>query len=118
MQSAYSLNGVTIKRPSNFKIERFNITKATRLASGLMDMQLVARKRKFYFTWSAIRASDLNVILDIIWESQDVFFTLDYIENNEHKTAIVYSGSIPSTLHHTDVVDWVWEDVQIDFIEQ
>lgn len=118
MKSEYKLNGTIIRRPKEFKIERFNVTKAERLADGSMSMDLIAKKRKFYFTWDAISASDMNKILDLIWETSAVFFTLTYIESNVTKSAVVYTGSMPSTLYRTDDGDWVWTDVTINFIER
>lgn len=118
MKTAYSINGVSIKRPHDFKIERYRITKAERVASGKMVMENIARKRKFYLTWEAISATDLNKILDIIWETSSCFFTFQYVESNQVKTATCYVGSIPTTLFRSDPANWVWKDVSMNFIEQ
>ena len=117
MDSVYKLNGSSIKRPTDFKIERYNVTTLQRLADGSMSGDLVAKKRKFYFTYDAISASELNQILETIWESDDLFFTLQYVESNVTKQAVVYVGSIPSTLYRTGC-DWVWKDVTFNLIEQ
>ena len=118
MKSQLTLNGVAIKRPSNFKIERYNITKSSRLASGKMSMELIAKKRKFFCTWDAIGSKDLNKILAQIWDSRSAFFKLTYVESNVTKSATVYAGAIPTELHRTDNAEWVWKNVQINFIEQ
>lgn len=118
MKSQYKINGVEIKRPTDFKIERYRITKSERTASGKMCMEHIARKRKFYFTWEAIYSSDLNKILDIIWETDECFFTLEYVENNVVKRAVCYVGSMPTDLHRTGAGDWVWKNVTMNFIEQ
>ena len=118
MKTRLTLDSIEIKRPSEFKIERYNITKAERLANGMMAMDLVAKKRKFFCTWGAISAVELNKLLDIIWDTDSVFFTLTYVESNTVKTATVYTGAIPTTLHRTDNVNWIWKDVNINFIEQ
>lgn len=117
MKSKYTIAGVKVKRPSNFKIERYNVTTMERLANGEMVGDLVAKKRKFYFTYDAISATDLNKILDAIWESSGIFFKLEYVENNTVKTATVYVGSIPSTLYRTGG-EWVWKDVTFNLIEK
>lgn len=117
MKSAYAIDGVAIKRPSDFKVERYKVTEAERLANGDMAMDLIARKLKFFFTYEGISASDLNVILDALWENNSVFYTLTYNYNGEQKTASVYVGAIPSTLHRTDE-DWVWKDVTFNLIER
>lgn len=113
----FTIDGKTIKRPSNFKIERYNVTNLQRLANAEMCGDLIAKKRKFYFTYEAITAEDLNKILDIIWETDSIFFTLEYVENNTTKTARVYSGSIPSELYRTGG-NWVWKGVTFDLIEK
>lgn len=117
MQTSFKIDGVPIKRPSTFKIERFNLTKSGRVASGDMTMELVSKKRKFFFTYSAISSKDLNVILDAIWNTNKLFYTLEYVENNEVKTATVYVGSIPSDLHHTGSL-WTWTNVDFNLIEK
>jgi hypothetical protein len=116
-QQEFKIDGVTIKRPSSFKIERYNVTNLDRRADAKMVGDLIAKKRKFYFTYAAITARELNVILDAIWETNSLFFTLTYIENNVTKTVTVYSGSIPSELHMTGS-NWVWKNVTFDLIEQ
>ena len=78
---------------------------------------LIAKKRKFYFTYAAITAKDLNTILDIIWETNELFFTLSYVENGQTKTAKVYTGSIPTELYRTGD-NWVWKGVTFDLIEK
>ena len=117
MESGYKINGVSIKRPSEFSIERYNVTNLARLADGTMTGDLIAKKRKFSFTYSQIDSRDLNVILETIWDVPELFFTLTYIESNVEKTAIVYSGAIPTKLYRTGGA-WVWTDVSFDLIEQ
>lgn len=113
------IDGVVIKHPSTFKIERYNITESSRVASGLMMMDLIAQKRKFYFTYEAIDEKDWEVILDAIWESGKVFFDLTYVENGKTKTATCYVGSIPSELHRVKDKDhMVWKNVSFNLIER
>lgn len=113
----YRINGYPIKRPSKFKIERYNITNMDRLANGLMVGDLIAKKRKFYFTYEAITARELNHILNLIWHTDSLFYSFTYVENNVEKIVTVYSGSIPQELFMTGS-DWVWKNVQFDLIEQ
>ena len=117
MESRFAINGVEIKRPSSFKIERYNLTTLTRIAIGDMHGDLVAKKRKFYFDYSAISSNDLNNILELIWEPEDIFMTLTYVDNNVEKEAVVYAGSIPTQLHHTGSL-WVWQNVSFSLIER
>lgn len=114
----FSINGVGIKNPSSFKIERYNVTNMERLANAEMVGDLIAKKRKFYFTYDAIKAKELNNILDIIWETDELFYTLSYLENGKQKSAIVYVGSIPSELHSAKSAEWIWKNVTFDLIER
>lgn len=115
----FTVNGVAIKNPSSFKIERYNVTNMERLADASMAGDLIAKKRKFYFTYEAISGEDLDTILEAIWETDALFFTLEYLENGVAKTAQVYVGSIPSDLHHAGrTTNWVWKGVNFNLIEQ
>lgn len=117
MRTNFTLDGVHIKCPYPFKSEVYNVTTLSRLANAKMVGDFIARKHKFYFTYDAITGRELNVILDILYGSSELFFPLTYIEDNVQKEATVYAGSIPKTLHHTGD-DWVWKDVSFSLIEQ
>lgn len=117
LKTNFQIDGVTIKRPHSFKTEFYNITKSNRLANGDMSMDLIAQKRKFYFTWDAIDANDAKTILDLLWYSKKVFYTLTYVEDNITKTAVVYTGSIPKELHMSGDV-WVWKNFSFNLIER
>lgn len=114
----FAVNGRAIKNPSTFKIERYNVTNMERLANAKMVGDLIAQKLKFYFTYEAITASDLDNILEAIWESKKIFFPLKYIENGKAKSATVYVGSIPTELHSAKSKEWVWKNVTFNLIEQ
>lgn len=117
MRTDFRINGHPIKRPWPFKIERYKVSNLDRLANAEMVGDLIAKKRKFYFTYAAISGRELDAILDIIWETDAMFYTLSYVENNVTKTAKVYPGSIPSELHNTGE-NWVWKNVTFDLIEK
>lgn len=115
----FTVNGRAIKNPSTFKIERYNVTTMERLADASMVGDLIAKKRKFYFTYDAIDAKDLDNILEAIWETNSIFYKLEYEENGESKSAQVYVGSIPSELHRAGRgSNWVWKNVTFNLIEQ
>lgn len=116
--SAFKMNGVPVKNPSKFKVERYNVTNLTRLASAKMTGDLIAKKHKFFFTYEAITSRDLDTILGAIWDTNTIFFTLEYAHNGATKTAQVYTGAIPSELHNAATGDWVWKNVSFDLIEQ
>lgn len=116
---AFVVNGVTIKNPTDFKIERYNVTTMNRLSNASMTGDLVAKKRKFYFTYEALSAQDFDNILDAIWTSNKLFFTLQYPYQGKVKSAVVYVGSIPSDLHHAGAKsNWVWKNVTFNLIER
>lgn len=116
-EDRYTLGGVEIKRPSTFKIEKYKVTNASRLANGDMVADVLSRKRKFYLSYSGISSSDLDKILEVIWENDDYFFNFTYVENGVEKSAIVYPGSIPAELHRPEG-NWVWKNVDFSLIEQ
>lgn len=115
----FAIGGIPIKDPTTFKKERYNVTNLARLADASMAGDLIAQKRKFYFTYEAITAAEWQNILDAIWETGTIFFTLSYMENGYTKEATVYVGNIPAELalgndnHH-----WVWRDVSFNLIEK
>ena len=116
----FVVNGVPIKNPTTFKIERYNVTTMERLANADMAGDLIAQKLKFYFTYEAIAAPDLDKILEAIWSSRKLFFTLEYPYQGEQRTATVYVGSIPADLHRGAMAspNWVWKGVSFNLIER
>jgi len=115
--SQFIVNGITIKNPSTFRIERYNVTNMERLANADMVGDLIAKKRKFYFTYKAINARELDKILEAIWNTDKIFYLLQYPESSAVRTATVYSGSIPTDLHRA-TKNWVWKDVNFNLIEK
>lgn len=114
----FKINGVNVKNPTAFKIERYNVTNMERLANADMVGDLIAKKHKFYFTYDAITASDLDKILDAIWETNAIFYTLEYDYQGKTGTKTVYSGSIPAELHSAKSKEWVWKNVTFNLIEK
>lgn len=117
--SNFVVNGVTIKKPSGFKVERYNVTTMDRLANAKMVGDLIAKKYKFYFTYDFITGSELDTILSAIWDSDKLFFSLVYPYQDSSKTATVYVGSIPSDLYRANKNNlWVWQNVTFNLIER
>ena len=115
---AFIVNGVRIKNPSSFKIERYNVTTMERLSNADMVGDLVAKKLKFYFTYDAITAEDFDAILSAIYDSDDLFFTLEYPDRDTMKRATVYVGSIPSELHFMSGRNAVWKNLTFNLIQR
>lgn len=114
----FTVNGIGIKNPSTFKIERYNVSNMERLADANMVGDLIAKKLKFYYTYDAITAHELNTILDAVWNTEGLFFPITYDYQGELRSAIVYVGSIPSELHSAKSNEWVWKNVTFNLIER
>lgn len=112
----YKLNNTKIKTPPDFEIEHYNITKADRNAEGDMIMELVAKKRKFILSYPVLSAKELGEILGEI-DTANVFFTFEYPDNGQVKTATVYTGPIRRRRFRTDQ-GWYWRDVTFNLIER
>lgn len=111
-----SLGGVAIKQPTALSIEKFNLTKSGRVASGKMKMELIAKKRKFTFAYEIISGTDLETLLSII-DTTTMFISLIYNENGHQKSAIVYVGAIKAQRFRTDGIMY-WKGVTFDLIEE
>lgn len=118
MAQVIKLNGTAIKQPLEFGMESYNLTKSDRVQSGKMQMDLVAKKRKFTFKYEVLSGTDLKTILDVI-DGNDMFFTLTYTDDNTgtEKTATVYVGAITRDKFRTDG-PWYWKNVTFNLIEQ
>lgn len=119
----FKINGVVIKRPSDFKISRYKVSTLERIANADMVGDFIAKKFKFYFTYEAIAGWQLDVILDAIWEPETMFFTLTIpVEGptgNEYEEYIVYPGEIPADLHRASPMgNWVWKNVNFNLIQK
>jgi len=110
------LNGTAIKNPTSFEVEKYKLTKAGRVASGKMTMDVIAKKRKFSLSYEVLSGKHLKTITDILY-SDDAFFTLEYEENGEMQSVTVYVGAIKAQRFRTDGV-WYWKNVEFALIEQ
>ena len=116
MESYFAINSTQIKRPTEFEIERYKLTDSERAASGLMSMDHIARKRKFILTYDVISSVELKTILDIL-DTDSSFYTFQYQEGDELKSATVYTGAIPAKLARTGAI-WYWRNVSFSLIER
>lgn len=114
----FTVNGVRIKNPSTFKVERYNVTTMERLSNASMVGDLIAQKRKFYFTYDAISAQDFDAILAAIYGTNTLFFDLTYRDRGQPVTASVYVGSIPAELHYMSGGNAVWKNLTFNLIER
>lgn len=116
---AFKINGIKVKNPSTFKIERYNITTMERLSNGDMTGDFVNSKLKFYFTYESITAEDFDKILSAIWDNgHKIFFPFEYEDRGKTKKCTVYVGSIPSDLHYMGKKTTTWKGVTFNLIER
>lgn len=116
MASIITIDGVQIKTPSEFSVEKYKLTKSGRVASGLMKMDIIAKKRKFLFSYDIIDSVELEKITAVV-DGDKAFFPIVYTENGTQKTATVYSGAIKAKKHR-EGSKWYWTNVTFDLIEQ
>jgi hypothetical protein len=117
MTQSLAINGTSIKRPTTpMTILHYNITKSSRSASGLMSMDLIAKKRKFEFSYDSISGPELATILSLI-DSNAMFFTFTFVDNNVAGSATVYTGDIQYIPYRTGAM-WYYKDAKFDLIER
>lgn len=110
------INGVRIKQPTECKVQRYNLTKSGRVASGKMTMELVAKKRKLDLIYDVLSGSDLELILSLI-DTEQMFFQVQWLENGDEKSMTAYVGEIVADKFRTDGM-WYWKNVEFHLIEQ
>ena len=116
MSQNVKLNGVSIKIPQEFETSHYNLTKSGRVASGHMTMELVSKKRKFFFEYPVLRDDELMTILNVI-NGSDMFFTISYEENGREYSAEVYVGEINYTKFRTEK-GYYWKFVSFNLVEK
>jgi hypothetical protein len=112
------INGTTIKTPTNLKVGVFRITKAERLASGKMAMEIIAVKRRLDLSWEVINDASLRQIMDLL-ESR-VFHTIVYPDpqRGEETTITAYVGDTNQEIWQKLRGTRYWRGVSIALIEQ
>lgn len=112
------INGTTIKTPTNLKVGVFRITKAERLASGKMAMEIIAVKRRLDLSWEVIDDASLQQIIGLL-ESK-VFSTVTYPDpqGGEATTITAYVGDVAQEAWQKLQGTRYWRGVSIALIEQ
>lgn len=116
MASIITIDGVQIKKPTDFSIEKYKLTKSGRLASGKMTMDIIAKKHKFAFSYDVLSSTQLDLIASVV-DGDKAFFELVYEENNVVKTATVYAGALKAKKFREGSI-WYWKNITFDLIEQ
>lgn len=115
-----TINGNTIKYPTEFRLSHFNLTTPGRTTDGLMVLDFIAKKKKLFLKYAAISGKELKVILDQI-DTNNMFFTVVYYDTyGTAQTKTMYVGEISSTLfmRPQNQDQHVWKDVEFNFIEK
>ena len=110
------LNGTTVATPTDFFVDRFKLTKAGRVGSGKMTIELIAKKHKLYFVYEVISGTDLEILYGIIF-SDDSFVTCTFIENGVEYTKTLYVGPIHAEQFRAQGI-WYWKNLTFNLIEQ
>lgn len=110
------VNGTKLKTPPICNLERYNLTKSGRVASGKMTMELIAKKRKLLLEYDIISGKDMQTILKLI-DSDAMFFKVDYDLPEGKGTMTCYVGAIPASYFRRSS-GWYWRDVNFSLIEQ
>lgn len=110
------INNVVIKRPTDFKVGRFRLTKSGRLTSGYMVMDYVGSKRKFFFTYAVISGKDLDFFVQQL-DGPRSFHKFEWVERGQSFSCTVYSGELNYTRFRMDGIEY-WKDFTFDLIEQ
>lgn len=113
------INGVTIKNPTKWKIERYNLTKSGRVATGDMVMDIVAKKLKFFLEYKYMTGDELKKVTELLF-GDNPFVTLTYEEHDEIKTATVYAGPLSQELFRRATIGdhTYWVGIQFNLIQQ
>lgn len=118
MSMNIKINGVRIKQPKNPKYSTYNLTKAGRVASGKMMMDLVAKKQKLFFEYEILGGADLQQILNLI-DGENMFFLVEFDDFDGPKSFTGYVGEIDRTIQRSNTNSgWYWTNVGFNLIEQ
>jgi len=112
------IDGVKIKTPTELKVGIFRLSKAERLASGKMIMDIIAIKRRLDLSWEIIEDSELQTILNTL--DTKVFHEVSYPDpqNGESHTITAYVGDINQQIFQQRGGKRYWQKVSMSLIEQ
>lgn len=118
--SHFQLSGTPIKNPTTFRRSYYLITNLERRADGMIVGDLISKKRKYYFTYDALSAADIDNFVSIIYDSNTLFHTLTYLHNGRLESAVVYSGELATELNRAMSAGsgWSWRNTTFNLIEQ
>lgn len=113
------LNGTDIATPDGYNVGIEDIVDGERNANGKLIADKIAQKRKLSLEYTMLKASDYQVIMDII--NNNFFFDVEYPDPqvNGLQTGVFYSGGRTSDgiLFKNGKISW-WQNVKFNLIEQ
>ena len=110
--------GVPMPNPRELKVGRFDLTKASRTASGRMVMEVIrAGVRRLDVTWDKMADPDYQTLLNVLAANKP-FFTVQYEDAGGPQTMICYAGDISAAAWHRVGGVRYWSDVSVALIEQ
>ena len=114
----YQLNGETIPVPNTFHIEEIDIRRDSRVTSGLMVTDFITVKKRFILDYVLLKGSDLQTILDELYD--DVFAEFTYPDHGGSETVTVTKHHVPRRLwaNPTAPLEKVYRDIYISLIER
>ncbi|AVK60528.1 hypothetical protein C5Z25_01520 [Lactobacillus sp. CBA3605] len=120
MSYSLSIGGTQVKAPASLECIIQDIdAKASRDANGLLHRDRVAVKRKLTIKWGPLTVTECSAILKAV---SGQFFSCSYLDAQEGsivtKTFYVGDRTTPIYTFNTDMSKYIWQNVQMDFIEQ
>ena len=109
--------GLELPSPADYKLGRFDISKAERSARGKMVIEIIATKTRIDSVWKMLPDDELEWMLDLINQYKPSI-PLTYVDAGKLSTMICYNGDIEAALWHTINGVRYWEQVSIPFIER
>lgn len=110
------IDGVLIPTPNDFKHAWFDISTLGRLSSGKMVGDLVAKKRKFFFTYDVLTGAEFDTLLTAI--NTNLFMVLQYTFNGVVYNVSVYRGGLTADEWSNEDGETIMKNVQFNLIEQ
>lgn len=114
---SYTIAGTRVKNPDSFDYEWYRLTENGRLATGDMVMDSIAVKRKFNFSYDVMSHVELTKIRKVLFGSSTVFYSFQFVEDNETTTVTVYAGALKYRKFRTGSL-WHYRDVTFSLIER
>lgn len=111
------INGVAIPTPSSFQVSVLDISEAERNASGTMNIDRIATKRKIEAEWKQLDNANMSVLLQAV---KDVFFTVSYPDpyTGTEQTKTFYVGDRTAPMYNYNAGSPVWENLKMNFVER